>query len=93
MFHYSLDYKKNTVNYFKRNPSSYSLGVVLDDTILRARGLPWQASDQDVANFFKGLNIVRYAVYCQLAANTLFIMDNNLILLFICSKKYFLLHK
>lgn len=72
MFHYSLDYKKNTVNYCKRNPSSYSLGVVLDDTILRARGLPWQASDQDVANFFKGLNIVRYAVYCQLAANRLY---------------------
>jgi len=36
---------------------SCSLGLVLDDTILRARGLPWQASDQDVANFFKGLNI------------------------------------
>ncbi|XP_027051979.1 epithelial splicing regulatory protein 1-like isoform X2 [Pocillopora damicornis] len=35
------------------------LGPVLDDTIIRARGLPWQASDQDVANFFKGLNIVR----------------------------------
>lgn len=35
------------------------LGHVLDDTILRARGLPWQASDQDVANFFKGLNILR----------------------------------
>ena len=36
-----------------------SLGPVFDDTILRARGLPWQASDQDVANFFKGLNIFR----------------------------------
>ncbi|XP_067054546.1 epithelial splicing regulatory protein 1-like isoform X2 [Acropora muricata] len=37
----------------------YRLGHVLDDTILRARGLPWQASDQDVSNFFKGLNILR----------------------------------
>ncbi|XP_020603287.1 epithelial splicing regulatory protein 1-like isoform X1 [Orbicella faveolata] len=36
-----------------------NLGLVLDDTILRARGLPWQASDQDVANFFKGLNILK----------------------------------
>ncbi|XP_032220211.2 epithelial splicing regulatory protein 1 [Nematostella vectensis] len=35
------------------------LGPVLDDTVLRARGLPWQASDQDVANFFRGLNIPR----------------------------------
>ncbi|EDO47286.1 predicted protein, partial [Nematostella vectensis] len=38
---------------------SCSLGPVLDDTVLRARGLPWQASDQDVANFFRGLNIPR----------------------------------
>ena len=38
--------------------------MVLDDTVLRARGLPWQASDQDVANFFKGLSILRLVLSC-----------------------------
>ncbi|XP_076808815.1 epithelial splicing regulatory protein 1-like isoform X2 [Clavelina lepadiformis] len=33
--------------------------LVRDDTVIRARGLPWQASDHDVARFFKGLNIPR----------------------------------
>lgn len=26
---------------------------------VRARGLPWQASDQDIARFFVGLNVAR----------------------------------
>lgn len=30
------------------------------ETVVRARGLPWQSSDQDVARFFKGLNIARW---------------------------------
>ncbi|XP_030155359.1 epithelial splicing regulatory protein 2 isoform X3 [Lynx canadensis] len=34
--------------------------VVDSETVVRARGLPWQSSDQDVARFFKGLNIARY---------------------------------
>ncbi|XP_036690437.1 epithelial splicing regulatory protein 2 isoform X5 [Balaenoptera musculus] len=33
--------------------------VVDSETVVRARGLPWQSSDQDVARFFKGLNIAR----------------------------------
>lgn len=28
-------------------------------TVIRARGLPWQSSDQDVARFFRGLDIAR----------------------------------
>ncbi|PNJ61429.1 ESRP2 isoform 4, partial [Pongo abelii] len=33
--------------------------VVDSETVVRARGLPWQSSDQDVARFFKGLNVAR----------------------------------
>ncbi|KAG9352570.1 hypothetical protein JZ751_020984 [Albula glossodonta] len=29
------------------------------ETVIRARGLPWQSSDQDIARFFKGLNIAK----------------------------------
>ncbi|CAO2610199.1 Epithelial splicing regulatory protein 2, partial [Lemmus lemmus] len=36
--------------------------VVDNETVVRARGLPWQSSDQDVARFFKGLNIARGGV-------------------------------
>lgn len=34
--------------------------MVDSETVVRARGLPWQSSDQDVARFFKGLNIARW---------------------------------
>lgn len=37
-------------------------GYVKDDTIIRSRGLPWQVSDVDVAEFFVGLNIVKGGV-------------------------------
>ncbi|KAM6967859.1 epithelial splicing regulatory protein 1 isoform 2-T2 [Aplochiton taeniatus] len=32
---------------------------VHDNTVIRARGLPWQSSDQDIARFFRGLNIAK----------------------------------
>ncbi|XP_055760206.1 epithelial splicing regulatory protein 1 isoform X1 [Salvelinus fontinalis] len=32
---------------------------VCDNTVIRARGLPWQSSDQDIARFFSGLNIAK----------------------------------
>ncbi|TKR93801.1 hypothetical protein L596_008193 [Steinernema carpocapsae] len=38
------------------------------DVVVRARGLPWQASDQDVANFFAGLNIAPGGVALCLSA-------------------------
>ncbi|XP_023379241.1 epithelial splicing regulatory protein 2 isoform X4 [Pteropus medius] len=45
-------------------PCSHSskADVVDSETVVRARGLPWQSSDQDVARFFKGLNIARGGV-------------------------------
>ncbi|MGH0134876.1 UNVERIFIED_CONTAM: hypothetical protein FKN15_067574 [Acipenser sinensis] len=33
--------------------------IVDDNTVIRARGLPWQSSDQDIARFFRGLNIAK----------------------------------
>uniref|UniRef100_A0A8C7CE21 Epithelial splicing regulatory protein 2 n=1 Tax=Oncorhynchus kisutch TaxID=8019 RepID=A0A8C7CE21_ONCKI len=32
------------------------------ETVIRARGLPWQSSDQDISRFFKGLNIAKGGV-------------------------------
>ncbi|XP_051159802.1 RNA-binding protein fusilli isoform X3 [Leptopilina boulardi] len=36
--------------------------------VVRARGLPWQLSDQDIAKFFRGLNIVKGGVALCLSA-------------------------
>ncbi|VDI45110.1 epithelial splicing regulatory protein 1-like isoform X1 [Mytilus galloprovincialis] len=36
--------------------------LVDDESVVRARGLPWQSSDQDIARFFKGLNIAKGGV-------------------------------
>uniref|UniRef100_A0A665WEH5 Epithelial splicing regulatory protein 1 n=1 Tax=Echeneis naucrates TaxID=173247 RepID=A0A665WEH5_ECHNA len=35
---------------------------VCDNMVIRARGLPWQSSDQDIARFFRGLNIAKGGV-------------------------------
>uniref|UniRef100_A0A673M7A9 Epithelial splicing regulatory protein 2-like n=1 Tax=Sinocyclocheilus rhinocerous TaxID=307959 RepID=A0A673M7A9_9TELE len=46
-------------------PYSESLSIteaVDSETVIRARGLPWQSSDQDIARFFKGLNIAKGGV-------------------------------
>lgn len=32
-------------------------------TIVRARGLPWQSSDQDIAKFFRGLNVAKWVFF------------------------------
>ncbi|XP_048116189.1 epithelial splicing regulatory protein 1 isoform X3 [Alosa alosa] len=48
-----------TVN-MKFEIGTYSrLECVDDNMVIRARGLPWQASDQDIARFFRGLNIAK----------------------------------
>lgn len=33
-----------------------------DDAVVKARGLPWQSSEQDIINFFRGLNVARGGV-------------------------------
>ena len=38
--------------------------AVDEESVIRARGLPWQSSDQDIARFFQGLNIAKW-VCCQ----------------------------
>jgi len=50
------------IEHFETKPGCSSSEAVLDETVVRARGLPWQASDHDVARFFKGLNISRGGV-------------------------------
>lgn len=41
-------------------PGIYSKNELIDvNTVVRARGLPWQSSDQDIAKFFKGLDIIK----------------------------------
>lgn len=42
--------------------------IVDDDTVVRARGLPWQSSDQDIAKFFRGLNVAKGGVALCLSA-------------------------
>ncbi|XP_037532233.1 epithelial splicing regulatory protein 1 isoform X1 [Nematolebias whitei] len=41
------------------NGTCSKLEKVCDNTVIRARGLPWQSSDQDIARFFRGLNIAK----------------------------------
>lgn len=47
---------------------SSKMEKVCDNTVIRARGLPWQSSDQDIARFFRGLNIAKYVVDISQAA-------------------------
>ncbi|XP_016310420.1 epithelial splicing regulatory protein 2-like isoform X2 [Sinocyclocheilus anshuiensis] len=50
-----------TVNY-KFESGACKTEAVDSETVVRARGLPWQSSDQDIARFFKGLNIAKGGV-------------------------------
>ncbi|XP_055597786.1 RNA-binding protein fusilli-like isoform X2 [Uranotaenia lowii] len=44
-------------------PGICSIDDEIDGTcIVRARGLPWQSSDQDIARFFRGLNVAKGGV-------------------------------
>ncbi|KAK5922337.1 hypothetical protein CgunFtcFv8_019610 [Champsocephalus gunnari] len=41
------------------NGTCSKMEKVCDNSVIRARGLPWQSSDQDIARFFRGLNIAK----------------------------------
>ncbi|MBN3299338.1 ESRP2 protein, partial [Amia calva] len=51
-----------TVKYKFETGACSKSEAVDSETIIRARGLPWQSSDQDIARFFKGLNIAKGGV-------------------------------
>ncbi|XP_052130850.1 RNA-binding protein fusilli-like [Frankliniella occidentalis] len=58
--------------YFFDNPETVELRLepgicskneeVDNNCVVRARGLPWQSSDQDIAKFFRGLNVAKGGV-------------------------------
>ncbi|XP_053472951.1 epithelial splicing regulatory protein 2 isoform X1 [Ictalurus furcatus] len=51
-----------TVKYKFESGACSKTEAVDSETVIRARGLPWQSSDQDIARFFKGLNIAKGGV-------------------------------
>ncbi|XP_035272362.1 epithelial splicing regulatory protein 2-like isoform X2 [Anguilla anguilla] len=51
-----------TVKYKFESGACSKMEPVDSETVIRARGLPWQSSDQDIARFFKGLNIAKGGV-------------------------------
>lgn len=55
--------------------------LIDDNTVVRARGLPWQSSDQDIARFFKGLNIAKL-VFCNLCFTLQSQKDNGFPIIF-----------
>uniref|UniRef100_A0A8D3A179 Epithelial splicing regulatory protein 2 n=1 Tax=Scophthalmus maximus TaxID=52904 RepID=A0A8D3A179_SCOMX len=62
---FSLDHKFScveTVKYKFDSGTCSKAEPVDSETVIRARGLPWQSSDQDIARFFKGLNIAKGGV-------------------------------
>ncbi|XP_058054122.1 RNA-binding protein fusilli [Anopheles bellator] len=53
----------NEVINLNLEPGICSIDDEIDGTcIVRARGLPWQSSDQDIAKFFRGLNVAKGGV-------------------------------
>ncbi|XP_070163335.1 RNA-binding protein fusilli isoform X1 [Polyergus mexicanus] len=56
-------FKNPEVVYIVLEPGICSKDEEVDnDCVVRARGLPWQSSDQDIAKFFRGLNIAKGGV-------------------------------
>ncbi|XP_029958093.1 epithelial splicing regulatory protein 1 isoform X2 [Salarias fasciatus] len=57
-FNHSLSNAERVNEKFESGTCS-KMEKVCDNTVIRARGLPWQSSDQDIARFFRGLNIAK----------------------------------
>ncbi|XP_058828755.1 RNA-binding protein fusilli isoform X3 [Topomyia yanbarensis] len=56
-------FEANEVVNLSLEPGICSIDDEIDGTcIVRARGLPWQSSDQDIARFFRGLNVAKGGV-------------------------------
>lgn len=56
-------FETNEVVNLSLEPGICSIDDEIDGTcIVRARGLPWQSSDQDIARFFRGLNVAKGGV-------------------------------
>uniref|UniRef100_A0A336MCR4 CSON009650 protein n=1 Tax=Culicoides sonorensis TaxID=179676 RepID=A0A336MCR4_CULSO len=56
-------FETNEVVNLTLEPGICSIDDEIDGTcIVRARGLPWQSSDQDIARFFRGLNVAKGGV-------------------------------
>uniref|UniRef100_A0A672GRF7 RRM domain-containing protein n=1 Tax=Salarias fasciatus TaxID=181472 RepID=A0A672GRF7_SALFA len=64
-YNITLEYAQDTLSNAERVNEKFESGTcskmekVCDNTVIRARGLPWQSSDQDIARFFRGLNIAK----------------------------------
>ncbi|XP_050322490.1 RNA-binding protein fusilli isoform X2 [Bactrocera neohumeralis] len=56
-------FKANEIVTLVLEPGICSIDDDIDgNCIVRARGLPWQSSDQDIAKFFRGLNVAKGGV-------------------------------
>ncbi|XP_035793821.1 RNA-binding protein fusilli-like isoform X2 [Anopheles albimanus] len=56
-------FEANEIINLNLEPGICSIDDEIDGTcIVRARGLPWQSSDQDIAKFFRGLNVAKGGV-------------------------------
>ena len=58
-----IDYSCDDATLGSNNNYSNKNEVVDGNTVVRARGLPWQSSDQDIAKFFRGLNISKWVSF------------------------------
>lgn len=73
---------------------SSKMEKVCDNTVIRARGLPWQSSDQDIARFFRGLNIAKYVVATSnLSVSIIYIYIESYLLIRCLHPLYVVLHR
>ncbi|XP_078720076.1 epithelial splicing regulatory protein 1 isoform X2 [Lampetra fluviatilis] len=59
-YNHKLDEPERITHKFESGTCKTEL--VDSNTVVKARGLPWQSSDQDIAKFFRGLNIAKGGV-------------------------------